>query len=286
MSSLQSVSLLVRKPTEVSEAARENDHRSYDPDFFPELASIEDKHFWFRTRNRIISLLAEQITRTWGTGYRVLEVGCGTGNVLRALEQACPRGIVVGMDLYAKGLAFARTRTSCPLVQGDLEQASFGVQFDLIGAFDVVEHLTDDLQIFRSVHNILKPGGMLLLTVPAHQSLWSYFDEVSHHCRRYEKSDLRSKLNECGFEIEYLSHFMASIYPLLWLTRRTRFLRRRNRRSDSAGGDLARTLRELRIIPVVNGLLTFVLMQEARLVKSRLVLPFGSSIIVAAKRMR
>src|ERR1700747_3398454 len=97
----------------------------YDPEFFSRLARIESKHFWFRTRNQIIATLTKQITKNLTDGYRVLEVGCGTGNVLRALEQGCPRGIVVGMDLFAEGLAFARTRTSCLLVQGNLERPAF-----------------------------------------------------------------------------------------------------------------------------------------------------------------
>jgi SAM-dependent methyltransferase len=265
---------------------QESARQSYDPEFFSRLASIESKHFWFRTRNRVIATLAEQITKNWAYGYRVLEVGCGTGNVLRTLEQTCSRGVVVGMDLFAEGLAFARTRTSCPLVQGDLEQPGFGVQFDLIGAFDVVEHLSDDLQVFRSIHSMLKPSGVLLLTVPAHQSLWSYFDEGSHHCRRYEPADLRRKLNQTGYEIEFLSEFMASIYPLLWLVRRVRSLHRGTRNSDSADSDFALSLEELRIVPVLNELLTFVLMQEAKLIKSRLALPFGSSLVVAARRMQ
>src|SRR6266404_4217735 len=144
---------------------QDNPRQSYDPDFFSELARIESEHFWFRTRNQVIATLVEQTTRNWADGYRVLEVGCGTGNVLQALERACPRGIVVGMDLFAEGLAFARKRTSCPLVRGDLERPGFGVQFDLIGAFDVVEHLPDDVQVLCSIHSMLKPGGMLLLTV-------------------------------------------------------------------------------------------------------------------------
>jgi len=267
------------------DATQQSPHQSYDPEFFSQLANIETKHFWFRTRNRVIATLTEQITKDWVDGYRVLEVGCGTGNVLRALEQACPRGKVVGMDLFAEGLAFARTRTSCPLVQGNLEQPAFDVQFDLIGAFDVVEHLSDDLQVFRSLHSMLRPGGALLLTVPAHQSLWSYFDEVSHHCRRYEPADLRRKLNDAGYEIEFLSQFMASIYPLVWFSRRIKSSRRRARNPDSADMDRTLTLEELRIVPIVNGLLTFVLMQEARLIRSRIVLPFGSSLIVAARRM-
>jgi len=121
------------------------------------------------------------------------------------------------MDLFGEGLAFARTRTSCALVRGNLKQSGFGVPFDVIGAFDVVEHLSNDLQVFRSLRSMLRPAGVLLLTVPAHQSLWSYFDEASHHCPRYEPAELRRKLNQCGYEIEFLSQFMASIYPLLWL---------------------------------------------------------------------
>jgi SAM-dependent methyltransferase len=266
------------------EPAQEGARQSYDPEFFAELARIESRHFWFRTRNRVIATLAEQVTRDLADGYRVLEVGCGTGNVLHSLERTCDRGVVVGMDLYPEGLTFARTRTACPLVQGNLEQPVFGVQFDVVGAFDVVEHLPDDLKIFRCIHSLLKPGGVLLLTVPAHQSLWSYFDEAAHHCRRYELTDLRSKLQQTGFEIEFLSHFMASVYPLVWLTRKIGSLRRRSRGPRTPDTDLALSLEELRIIPVVNGILNVVLMQEARLIKSRFALPFGSSLIVAAHR--
>jgi SAM-dependent methyltransferase len=190
------------------------------------------------------------------------------------------------MDLFAEGLAFARTRTSCPLVRGNLEQSGFGVPFDVIGAFDVVEHLSDDLQVFRSLRSMLRPDGVLLLTVPAHQSLWSYFDEASHHCRRYEPAELRSKLNWCGYEIEFLSQFMASIYPLVWLVRRFRSARHRLGGSNSAKSDRELSIEELRIVPIVNGLLTFLLTQEARLIKSRRGLPFGTSIIVAARRLQ
>lgn len=95
-------------------------HRSYDPAYFASLFAIEDQHFWFRARNRIISILVSQITAGLGSGYRILEVGCGTGNVLRLLEQICPRGVVMGVDLFAEGLHYARRRVSCPLVQGDI----------------------------------------------------------------------------------------------------------------------------------------------------------------------
>ena len=282
MSSPESMSLFVDNSTR--ETTGESARRSYDPEFFDQLARIESKHFWFRTRNQVIATLAQQITEDWPDGYRVLEVGCGTGNVLRALEQVCSRGIVVGMDLFAEGLSFARKRTSCALVQGNIEQSGFGIQFDLIGAFDVVEHLSDDVQVFRAIHSMLKPGGALLLTVPAHQSLWSYFDEAAHHRRRYGTTDLRSKLIQTGYEIEFLSQFMASTYPLLWFVRIIKSILRENDNSNSVERHRALSLEELRIVPVLNGLLTFALTQEARLIKSRIVLPFGSSLVVVARR--
>src|SRR5438876_230682 len=83
---------------------------TYDARDFERLFRIEDRHFWFQARNRILSAVFAQLVRNLPSGYTVLEVGCGTGNVLRHLEKACSRGTVVGMDLFAEGLKFARTR--------------------------------------------------------------------------------------------------------------------------------------------------------------------------------
>ena len=149
----------------------------YDPYYFAPLAAIEDRHFWFRARNRTLAALLARLTAPLADGYRVLEVGCGTGNVLRVLEQTCRRGLVVGMDLYGEGLTFARGRTHCPLVRGDMSHPPFEARFDLIGLFDVLEHLADDRRVLRDVRAMLAPGGRLVLTVPAHPELWSYFDE-------------------------------------------------------------------------------------------------------------
>ena len=258
-------------------------HRSYDPDFFAPLFAIEDRHFWFRARNQVISTLASQIAAGLALGYRVLEVGCGTGNVPRVLEQACPRGVVMGMDLFAEGLQYARRRTSCPLVQGDMHTPPFGTQFDLIGLFDLLEHLSDDMQVLRDLHAMLSPEGTLLLTVPAHPSLWSYFDEASHHCRRYEPAELESKLIRAGYQIEYLTQYMASIFPLVWLGRRLATLIDRRRTSDADHtDDLA--ARELRIVPVFNDFVALLLAQEARVIARHRSLPIGTSLLAIARR--
>src|SRR3954453_657109 len=192
----------------------------YDPDFYEDLYAAEDKHFWFRARNRIVGAAAAELTRDLPSPYHVLEFGCGDGNVTRVLQTACSGGHVVGVDLFLEGLRYARRRGIGLLVQADIRQSPFVCHFDLVGMFDVLEHIPDDVGTLRTLYDITKPGGYLMITVPAHQALWSYFDEASCHCRRYELEELRAKCVGVGFEVEYGTEFMASIYPLLRAQRR------------------------------------------------------------------
>jgi SAM-dependent methyltransferase len=271
-------------PNEQSSADKVYD--SYDPIYFSRLAQIEHRHFWFQARNLAIGNLVARLVAGWPKGYNVLEVGCGTGNVLRVLEQVCVGGNVVGMDIFIEGLAFARQRTTCGLVLGDAENPPFLAKFQLIGAFDVIEHIANDSQTLRSLHKMLVPGGFLLLTVPAYQDLWSYFDAAAHHCRRYEPAALRQKLVEIGYQVQFLSPFMASTYPLIWAGRRFAGLLRRSKKSESSKTDHELAMQELQVIPVINSILSFVLAQEARLIGRQHALPFGSSLIVIAQKAK
>jgi len=252
----------------------------YDPTFFEQLAQVEDRHFWFRSRNRLISSLVRKLTSRLRPGYLVLEVGCGTGNVLRALRQACPDGKVVGLELWFDGLRFAQQRSAGPLVQGDVRHCPFGKPFDLIGMFDVLEHIPQELETLTALRQALAPEGRLILTVPAHQYLWSYFDEAAHHCRRYSSQDIRERLTEAGFEVEFLSQFMTFIFPLVWLVRKI------SGRGKESGSEAARNLtsREFRVVPVLNELLTGLLNLEASWLSRGHHLPIGTSLIVVARR--
>ena len=256
---------------------------SFDPGYYAPLFAIEDRHFWFRARNRIIATLAGQITTNLPPGYRVLEVGCGTGNVLRVLQKVCSDGVVVGMDLFAEGLQYARGRTDCPLVQGNIQKPPFGASFDLIGIFDVMEHLPDDEQLLSDLYKILTPGGTLLLTVPAHPSLWSYFDEAARHCRRYEPGELKRKLIRTGYRIDYITQYMSIIFPVVWLRRRLEALISRFRARDA---DLKHymTRHELQIVPIINELLTLLLAPETLVIARRRQLPIGTSLIAIARK--
>jgi SAM-dependent methyltransferase len=252
----------------------------YDPSFFDELAEIEDQHFWFSARNRLIFELAKKICSQLESGYLVLEVGCGTGNVLRALRNACSAGRVVGLELWFEGLRHAQRRGGDWLVQGDVRSLPFGRQFNLVGLFDVLEHLPDERETLRALHDALVPGGKLMLTVPAHQFLWSYFDEAAHHCRRYSEAELRERLVESGFKVEYLSQFMACIFPIVWAFRKVGNFWSRN----NSGTSRDWTAREFRIVPVLNWILTSLLTLEARWLARGHRLAFGTSFVVIATK--
>jgi SAM-dependent methyltransferase len=252
----------------------------YDPSFFEELTLVEDRHFWFRARNYLILELTKKLSAQLSPGYLVLEVGCGTGNVLRVLRKACPDGTVVGLELWFAGLRLAQDRSPGPLVQGDVRNYPFGKQFDLIGMFDVLEHVPEELETLSALSEALAPGGRLMLTVPAHQYLWSYFDEAAHHCRRYSPLDIRTRLSEAGFHVEFLSQFMACTFPIVWIWRKLSSLRQKLGSSD------ARTLAsgEFRIVPVINWMLTAVLNLEAFWLSHGRTLPIGTSLIVIARK--
>jgi hypothetical protein len=127
---------------------------------------------------------------------------------------------------------------------------------------------------------MLTTDGLLMLTVPANMGLWSYFDEASHHCRRYSYADLTEKLQNAGYQIEYMSYYMLTLYPIVWLTRRiSGSLRNRTQQSEY---ELA--LRELHISPILNLPLNFILRWEQAAISARRKLPFGTSLIVIARK--
>ena len=256
---------------------------SYDPVYFAPLFAIEDHHFWFRARNEVISALVEKELRRLAPGYRILEVGCGTGNVLRVLEKICKHGQVIGMDLFLEGLEYARRRVGLGLVQGDMQAPPFGDKFHLIGLFDVLEHLPDDLQVLDYLYSMLLPGAVLFLTVPAFPSLWSYFDEAGRHVRRYQFHELQTRLEQARFKVETISYYMMSIFPLVWMQRKLAPRRSQGKARDEKDVH-DRTVNELRIVPVANQALATILSLEACWLKSGRRLPFGTSLLAMGRK--
>ena len=254
----------------------------YNPDDFQRVRDVEDEHFWFVARNRVLAAALSTMPITALPVSSILEVGCGTGNTLRVLQAAFPSATVVGIDAFLAGLRMARERSGSLLVQGRIERLPFRRPFDLIGAFDVLEHIEDDLSALGYLRETLRPGGSLVLTVPAGPGLWSRIDDESHHWRRYAPRQLRDRLVASGFRIEYQTHFMTGIYPLMWLARRASALRDLARpRGNGSGSALAR---ELTVAPGLNQSLRWLLAPEAAWVARHRRLPFGTSLLVIARR--
>jgi SAM-dependent methyltransferase len=247
---------------------------------FADLFAAEDRHFWFRGRNRVIAGAVRGAARDLPPGYRVLEVGCGTGYVLRMLERECRGAEVVGSEVSDEGVAFARRRVGCPVVRADVYALPFPHPFHLVGMFDVLEHLPDDARALRGLRAATAPGGRLVLTVPAYMSLWSHTDESSGHYRRYTPATLRQVLACAGWAVERVTPFMLPLVPLMWAGRKVAALANRLRGARKTGRELA--VGELRPVPGFNALLRGLLALEAPIVR-RWPLPVGTSLLAVAR---
>ena len=247
-------------------------NEGFDPALFSELAALEARNFWFRARNRLI-LWALQRHAPGFSDF--LEVGCGTGYVLQGIAAAFPQARLVASEAETVGLRFAAERVPrAEFLQLDARRMPFSGEFDAIGAFDVIEHITEDETVLAQMRRALKPGGHLLLTVPQHPFLWSEYDVRAHHVRRYTRPELRQKLERAGYRIVKMTSFVSLLLPLMMLSRMTKT-------AKAADYD---PLAELRIGSVTNAVLERVLDAERLLIRAGLSLPAGGSLLAVAQR--
>jgi len=245
----------------------------FDPAHFAELARLEAGNFWFRSRNRLI-LWA--LRRYFPQARRLLEVGCGTGYVLSGLAAALPGLALTGSEAATAGLAYAARRVpDAALVQMDARRIPYCSEFDVVGAFDVIEHIEDDAAVLAALHGALAPGGGLLLTVPQHPGLWSEFDRRAGHVRRYRAAGLRALVLQAGFEVVRMTSFVTLLLPLMLLSRLAR--------RAPAGADQD-ALAELRIARPLNVAFERTLDLERMLIRAGVPLPAGGSLLVVARR--
>jgi 2-polyprenyl-3-methyl-5-hydroxy-6-metoxy-1,4-benzoquinol methylase len=265
-------------PSVQPEQGRGEGHWSaFDAAGIQRLLAAEDRHFWFRARNETIAALARGVIRDLPNGFRILEVGCGSGNVLRVLQTlAADRGQVEGLEMSPEAADVARARTGLSVTNGYVSDLDPHAKYDVIAAFDVLEHIADDAQVLIQMRERIVPTGRLILTVPAHQSLWSPFDVASGHVRRYSMRTLTRALQASGFQIEYATYFMSVLFPPMWLRRRL---------LPSEKRDMGALLdSEFQIVPGLNRIAYEVLRREAVATSRRWRLPIGTSLAAIARR--
>lgn len=179
---------------------------------YQQMAELDERHWWYRARREII---ADLIGREGHlpTGARILEIGCGTGHNLSMLSGF---GHVEGLELDDEARALSERRLGRAVLSSPLPELA-GVpdrHYDLIGAFDVIEHIDDDTAALTSIASKLKPGGRFIMTVPAHQWMWTAHDVANHHKRRYSKRCLRELIDASPMKLERLGYFNSFLFPL------------------------------------------------------------------------
>jgi len=186
---------------------------------YPILYQVEQSHWWHIGRRKILSGFVSDIcSRVTDRPARILDVGCGTGANLLMLSRY---GAAEGVDISEDALAFCRERGLDHVKQGAGEELPYEDNtFDLVTAFDVVEHMDDDLAGLSEMFRVLRPGGHALIFVPTFMFLWGLQDDVSHHRRRYRLPELQRVLERAGFEIERSTYANITFFLPILLIRK------------------------------------------------------------------
>ena len=239
---------------------------------YPILYQVEETHWWYVGRRRIIQSLVEKIcTELNNPNPKILDVGCGTGANLKMLATY---GQAEGVDISSQAVDFCRERGLNSVKLGAIEHLPYETDsFELVTALDVIEHLDDDVAGLREIRRVMRRDGRLLLFVPAFMFLWGVQDDVSNHRRRYTLPGLLKAVKTAGFEVEWASYANISFFlPVLIVRSVMRWL-----------GLRAATEYGINI-SLMNGLFSWLFAAE-RFVLKRGRLPFGFSAVCIARRV-
>lgn len=247
-----------------------------EAEFYAEYFEAEDRHWWFVGRRQIIlRALERQLPPPSTNPRKILDVGSGTGAMLGHLRRF---GEVQGVDPDEAAVAFCHQRGEGAVQQLPDPELPFPEgAFDLVTAFDVLEHIDDDRSMLAEIRRVLGPGGTFVASVPAYRWLWGPQDEISHHKRRYHAAQLVERLGTAGFALTHISYFNTLLFPAIAAIRLLRPYR--------PGAAELKSDFELTPPGRVNSALAALFSLEAGLV-ARARLPFGVSILVIATPQR
>ncbi len=237
---------------------------------YPIMFRVEQSHWWYAGRRKILAGFVEEICRqVTDRRPRILDVGCGTGANLMMLSEY---GDAEGVDVSEDALSFCRERGLQKVRLGAAEELPYeDGTFDLVTAFDVVEHIDDDLAGLREMRRVLRPGGRVLLFVPTFMFLWGVQDDVSNHRRRYRLPELSRVLEKAGFEMERATYANITFFlPILMIRK---LMRVTGIKTESENNITVSSL---------NGVLGRLFGAESWVLK-RMNLPFGVSGLVVAR---
>lgn len=249
-----------------------HENEGFRSDYFETLARLEENNFWFRVRNHLI---VWAMRKYFPTAKNFFEIGCGTGYVITGIRNAFPSLQVSGSEIFLAGLPFARQRLpQASLFQMDARAIPFFEEYDVIGAFDVLEHIEEDRGVLKEMYDAIRPGGGVLLAVPQHAWLWSRIDDASYHKRRYDRRDFVQKIESAGFRVCKVTSFVSLLLPLMALAR-LRYLLPSGKQDYQL---------EFKLDARINKILEGVLNLEISLIRSGMDFRLGGSLFVVATK--
>jgi len=249
----------------------------YPREGFDVTAAIEAASFWCRSRNRILPGVVDRFTDR-SRQLEMLEIGCGIGGVAAGLRR-CAHLRLTASELSLHALRYARSRVpGVEFIQLDATAIPFQSAFDVVGAFDVLEHIEADEAVMHAVHRALRHDGVFILTVPQYPWMWSALDEMVRHKRRYTRAALVEKLRRNGFATLFCSSFVTALFPAMAASRLIARLRPRR------GGAVDALAREVTLSPVANRLCDWIMRVDELLLRAGVSLPFGGSLLVVARK--
>ena len=244
-------------------------------DEYARMFAEEDRYWWFASKRLYLQAALRIVDTRLPAKPRILDIGCGTGAVMGMLSAL---GETHGIDIETAALTFCGERELGNLVQSSATALPYADRsFDLIVIADMLEHLRHDAPAVRESARVLRPGGILLCTVPAHPALFGEHDIALHHFRRYSQSSLRQTIEGSGLRLLRLSPTYASILiPALVTRGLKRLLSQRLSKEDAQSDFLA-------VPTVLNALAVAVHRAESRWLARRN-LPFGLSYLSLAEK--
>ena len=193
---------------------------------YDQMAELDERHWWYRARREVLAALIRRLAQP-KAGAHILEIGCGTGHNLPMLSGF---GKVDALELDEAARELAEKRLGRKIMRAPLPEIADvrDKHYDLIGAFDVIEHIDDDHAAVASIATKLKPGGKFIMTVPAHRWMWTAHDVANHHKRRYSKRSLKALIEGSPLHLDAIGYFNSLLFPVAVAERMASKLRGKN----------------------------------------------------------
>jgi ubiquinone/menaquinone biosynthesis C-methylase UbiE len=247
-------------------------------EYYKEYYHFEREHWWFVVRNRLLMEHVERITSSEKKPLKILNIGVGTGRTSELLSRF---GEVTSVEYEEECISFVKEHLDLEIQHGSILELDFeDNSFDLVCAFDVIEHVEDDKLAVSEMKRVCKSGGVAMVSVPALMMLWGTHDEINHHFRRYNYKELSSLFSNDG-KIIFQSFFNTYLFPPIAIVRIfNRFLTKKtDSKKEGTGSDFS-----IKTSPLVSSILKKVFYSESIFLNRFISLPIGVSILLSWRK--